>query len=270
MNIPDNYTATNKDAWNKRTTVHIDSSFYDVPGFMQGKSSLNTTELALLGDVMGKTILHLQCHFGMDSLSLARMGATVTGIDLSDKSIDKARAMNEELGLDATFICSDIYDLPQALQGQFDLVFTSYGVIGWLPDLQKWGKIIDHFLKPGGKFIMVEFHPVVWIFNNDFTKIQYSYFNKEAIIDDSNGTYTDRNAPISYREISWNHSLDEVFNGLFQNNMMLTGFREYDFSHYNCFANMEKSAEGTYRFTDMDTLIPVMYSVTAMKANNPA
>ena len=270
MNIPNNYTATNKDAWNKRTTVHIDSSFYDVPGFMAGKSSLNETELALLGDVKGKTILHLQCHFGMDSLSLARMGAKVTGIDLSDKSIDKAKAMNDELGLDATFICSDVYDLPQVLQGQFDIVFTSYGVIGWLPDLQKWGKIIDHFLKPGGRFIMVEFHPVVWMFDNNFTKIQYSYFNKEAIIDDTTGTYTDRNAPISYQEISWNHSLDEVFNGLLQNNMMITGFREYDFSHYNCFANMEKSADGTYRFTNMDTLIPVMYSVTAIKANNPS
>ena len=116
---------------------------------------------------------------------------------------------------------------------------------------------------------MVEFHPVVWMFDNNFTKIQYSYFNKEAIIDDTTGTYTDRNAPISYQEISWNHSLDEVFNGLLQNNMMITGFREYDFSHYNCFANMEKSADGIYRFTNMDTLIPVMYSVTAMKTNNP-
>lgn len=265
MNIPQHYTETNKDAWNKRTAIHIDSSFYDVPGFKEGKSSLNETELRLLGDVCGKSILHLQCHFGLDSLSLARMGATVTGMDLSDKAIDKARELNDVLGLDATFVCCDIYELPQQLQGQFDIIFTSYGVIGWLPDLQRWGKIIDHFLKPGGQFVMAEFHPVMWMFNHDFTGIQYSYFNREAIVDDTTGTYTDRQAPITYQEISWNHSLEEVFSALLQHNMMITGFREYDFSHYNCFADMQETTPHTYQIRTHAGLLPVMYSVTAIK-----
>lgn len=265
MNVPEDYKEANKDTWNKRTSVHIDSAFYDVKGFMAGKSSLNETELALLGDVKGKSILHLQCHFGQDSLSLARMGAKVTAMDLSDKAIDKARELNEALGLDATFICCDVYNLPQHLQGQFDIVFTSYGVVGWLPDLQQWGKVIDHFLKPGGRFVMVEFHPVVWMFDNDFNKIQYSYFNREAIIDETTGTYTDRNADISYREISWNHSLDEVFGGLMQNGLSITGFKEYDFSHYNCFANMMPLENNTFQISGKEGVLPIMYSVTAVK-----
>jgi 2-polyprenyl-3-methyl-5-hydroxy-6-metoxy-1,4-benzoquinol methylase len=112
-------------------------------------------ELELLGNVKGLSILHLQCHFGQDSLSLARMGAHVTGIDLSDKAIKTAQELNAELHLNAEFICSDIYDLPQHLNKQFDIVFTSYGTIGWLPDLNKWAQIIHHFLKPEGKFIFV-------------------------------------------------------------------------------------------------------------------
>lgn len=270
MNIPPDYTAINEDAWDKRTGVHIGSEFYDIKGFMDGKTSLNETELSLLGDITGKTILHLQCHFGLDSLSLARMGAKVTGMDLSGKAIEQAKAMNDTLGLDATFICSDIYALREVLQGQFDLVFTSYGVIGWLPDLQLWGSIIDHFLKPGGRFILAEFHPVVWMFDPEFAKIQYSYFNKETIIDETTGTYTDRNAPISYKEVSWNHSLDEVFAGLLQNGLSITGFREYDFAHYNCFAHMHQVGDQQFRVTPLDGKIPLMYTLTAQKAISPA
>lgn len=265
MNIPQHYIQSNKDAWNKRTGVHIGSEFYDMKGFMAGQSSLNATELALLGDVSGKSILHLQCHFGQDSLSLARMGAKVTGIDLSDKAIAKAQELNTELGLDAQFICCDVYELPQHLARQFDIVFTSYGVIGWLPDLQRWGKLIDTFLKPGGRFVMVEFHPLVWMFDNDFTKIQYSYFNTETIVEQSSGTYTDRDADIQYEEISWNHSLDEVFAGLLQNGLTITGFREYDFSHYDCFAHTEQTGERQYIITPLGRKAPLMYSVTASK-----
>jgi 2-polyprenyl-3-methyl-5-hydroxy-6-metoxy-1,4-benzoquinol methylase len=156
MNIPQDYKAINKDAWNKRTDVHVTSDFYDVPSFLNGRNTLHETELHLLGDVQGKSILHLQCHFGLDSLSLSRMGATVIGIDLSDKAVAAAQQLSVQSGLEATFICADVYDLPNNLTGQFDIVFTSYGVIGWLPDMQKWGDVIQHFLKPNGTFILVE------------------------------------------------------------------------------------------------------------------
>jgi len=265
MNIPQDYTQTNKDAWNKRTMVHIDSEFYDVQKFMEGASSLNETELALLGDIKGKSVLHLQCHFGQDSLSLSRMGAKVTGVDLSDQAIAKAQELNTALGLDARFICCNVYDLEQHLDEQFDIIFTSYGVIGWLPDLQRWGKLLNTFLKPGGQFVMVEFHPVVWMFDKDFSRIQYDYFNTETIIEQSTGTYTDRNAPIEYEEVSWNHSLDEVFTGLLHNGLTITGFREYAFSHYNAFAGMIPAGDRKFVIEHLGHKLPMMYSVTATK-----
>src|SRR5436189_4993553 len=135
MSTQPDYVELNRRAWNMRTTYHVQSSFYHVKEFTKGESSLNAIELALLGDIKGKSILHLQCHFGQDSLSLARMGAKVTGVDLSDKSIEKAKELNKQLDLDADFICCNIYDLPNHLTKEFDIVFTSYGTIGWLPDL---------------------------------------------------------------------------------------------------------------------------------------
>ena len=146
-NLPD-YLEINKQTWNNKTEVHIDSEFYDNENFLKGKSSLNAIELKLLGDFSNKKILHLQCHFGQDSLSLARLGAKVTGVDLSDQAIEKAKEFNEKLNLDAQFICCDVYDLPNHLDEKFDIVFTSYGTIGWLPDLTKWANLVSKFLKP--------------------------------------------------------------------------------------------------------------------------
>ena len=148
---------------------------------MKGKSSLKFIEVEELGDVKGKSMLHLQCHFGQDSLSWARMGAKVTGVDFSDQAISTANLLRDELKLDAKFICSNVYDLQSKLDQKFDIVFTSYGTIGWLPDLSKWGKLISHYLKPGGTFHIVEFHTFVWMFDDDFTEFKYSYFNQGEI-----------------------------------------------------------------------------------------
>ncbi len=263
MQIPEDYLEKNRDGWNKRTSVHIGSDFYNIKDFLAGASSLNDTELELLGDIKGKSILHLQCHFGQDSLSLARMGAKVTGADLSDDAIAKARELNEQLQLDASFVCCDLYSLPQHLEGQFDIVFTSYGTIGWLPDLQRWAGVVRHFLKPGGRFVMVDFHPVVWMFNSDFDNVVYNYFNAEAIIEQSQGSYTDRDAPIVYEEIGWNHSLAELFGALLQNGLRIGDFREYDYSNYNCFAHMEQTEQGKYRIKPMGNKLPLMYAIVA-------
>jgi SAM-dependent methyltransferase len=186
------YFSANKDLWNKRTIIHKDSTFYDVAGFKAGKNVLTPIELTELGVVQGKNLLHLQCHFGMDSLNWARLGAHVTGIDLSDEAIKEAKKLNDELKMNAKFICCNIYDLhPQNIEsskilpfgddsgGTFDIVFTSYGVIGWLPDLDKWAEIISYYLKPGGTFYMAEFHPVIWMFDDDFKEIKYCYENRE-------------------------------------------------------------------------------------------
>ncbi|MBP6586250.1 MAG: class I SAM-dependent methyltransferase, partial [Flavobacterium sp.] len=233
-NLPD-YININKETWNKKTAVHIASDFYNNEAFLNGKSSLNHFEIDLLGDVSQKKILHLQCHFGQDTLSLARLGAKVTGIDFSDQAIEKAKEYSKQLDLDATFICCDVYDTPNYLDEKFDIVFTSYGTIGWLPDMDKWAAVVSHFLKPEGKFVFVDFHPVVWMFDDDFKEVFYNYFKSEPIIEEETGTYADKKASLIQKTISWNHSISEVVNALIENGLTIHLLNEYDYSPYNCF-----------------------------------
>jgi len=178
----DEYLRNNRELWNEITPIHAQSKFYDVEGFKKGSSSmLYPVEFEEMGDVSGKSLLHLQCHFGMDTLSWARLGAKVTGVDFSDKSIDLARSLSDELGIEADFVCCNIYDLPAKLSERFDIVYTSGGVLCWLPDLKKWAEIISHFLKPGGFFYILEGHPFSCVFDDspDATelKVKYPYFH---------------------------------------------------------------------------------------------
>ncbi len=265
MNEQAGYLAVNRKLWDERTKHHVDSDFYDTASFIKGKSTLNDIELVLLGDVRGKSILHLQCHFGQDTLSLARMGAKVTGVDFSTEAINKARALNEELNLDAQFVCTDIYELPGVLQEQFDIVFTSYGTIGWLPDMAKWAGIVSQYMKQGGKFLIAEFHPVVWMFDNDLKEIKFSYFNKEVIEEVEYGTYADKDAPIVMDCISWNHDLAEVMQSLINAGLRVTSFNEYDYSPYNCFNNVIEVAPGKYQVKGMEGKLPMVYAIGADK-----
>ena len=261
----ENYLELNKESWNKRTAHHVTSDFYAMDAFKEGKTTLMNIELGLLGDVKGKRILHLQCHFGQDSLSLARMGAKVTGIDLSDKAIETARALNTELNLDAEFIVSDVFDLPNNLEGEFDIVFTSYGTIGWLPDMNKWGGIINHFLKPEGKFVFVEFHPNVWMYDDDFTHVKYNYFKDDAIVEEEQGTYADKEADVTFKYVCWNHGLSEVMTGLLTNGLSINNFKEYNYSPYDCFAHTEKTGEYKYQIIAFGNKMPLCYSIVASK-----
>lgn len=260
-----NYIDINKKLWNQKTEIHYDSDFYDVDSFIKGKDSLNPIEIGLLGKIKGKRILHLQCHFGQDTISLARHGALPTGIDFSENAIKKAKKLNESLGTNAKFIKSDIYKLPEVLDEKFDIVFTSYGVIGWLPEMNKWADIINHFLKPGGEFIMVEFHPVIWMFSNDFKQIEFSYMDPEPIIEELEGTYTDRNAQIKEKSVSWNHGLSTVLDSLIKSGLVITDFKEYNYSPYDCFNNTIKTDDGNYKIKGLEDKIPMVYSVKAKK-----
>src|SRR5690606_29156429 len=232
--------------------------------------SLNQIELDLLKDIKGKSILHLQCHFGQDSISLARMGAKVTAVDFSDKAIDAAKELCTKLGVDVNFLCSDIYELPHILDGQFDIVFTSYGTIGWLPDLQKWAKVVSHYLKNKGEFIFVEFHPVVWMFDDDFSTASYSYFNTGPIVENESGTYADRNAEIQAQNIAWNHGMAEVMQALIDNNLQLRFLEEYDYSPYNCFRHTEEFEPGKFRIRHLQNKLPMLFDLKALKTDNPS
>ena len=265
MKDQSNYIALNKNVWNNKTEVHIASDFYDMKGFIEGKSSLNSIELELLSDISNKKILHLQCHFGQDTMTFARMGAQATGIDFSEKAIEKATEFSKQLNLDTTFICCDIYEAPKCLNEQFDIVFTSYGTIGWFPDLDKWAKVVSHFLKPGGKFIMADFHPVVWMYDNDFKEVFYSYFNIEQIVEDESGTYADRYSEIEAKTITWNHPISEILNALITNGIELNSFNEYDYSPYNCFNNTEEFEPNKFRIKTFGNKIPMVYSIKGTK-----
>lgn len=243
VNTESDFLEINRKSWNNRVDVHLKSDFYDIKGFLKGESSLNDIELNLLGDIKGKSILHLQCHFGQDSISLSRLGANVTGVDLSDRAIDNAKRLAGEANVNATFICCDIYDLPAYLNEQFDIVFTSYGVIGWLPDMDKWAKIISSYLKPDGKFVFVEFHPIVWMFDDDFKSIEYNYFNSGAIQEIQEGTYTDGENGLLQEYVTWNHS----------------------FSPYNCFSQTVEFEPNKYRIKHLSNNIPMVYSIVATK-----
>jgi len=265
MQIYQSYFEENRQAWNKRTAVHKDSAFYDLASFKNGKSSLNKIELEELGDVSGRSLLHLQCHFGMDTMSWAREGATCVGVDLSDEAISLAREINSELNLGTEFICCNVYDLKEKLDKKFDIVFTSYGTIGWLPDLDAWAAIIAHFLKPGGTFYIADFHPVLWMMDEHFGQVKYNYFNTAVITEEISGTYTDRAANIRSIEHGWNHPFSEMINALLKHGLQITQFNEFAYSPYNCFNNLEQGSDGMWRIKGMDEKMPVMYSVKAVK-----
>ena len=258
---PENAFAANRALWDARAELHYTSAFYDVDGFLNGKSTLNSMELDLLGDVKGCDLLHLQCHFGQDTLSLARMGARVTGLDLSPVALAKAHELAGRCGLKADFIESNVIHFREELVGRFDIVFTSYGTIGWLPDLEPWAANVARYLKPGGRFVMAEFHPVLWMFDNDFTRVAYSYFNREAIIENEVGTYAVRNAPVQLASYSWNHPTADVLNALIGNGLRLEAFREIDRSPYDCFRNTVPTGDGNHFIKGMEGKLPMVYAL---------
>ena len=266
MNSEKDYQQANKELWNERTSFHLTSDFYNQNNFIKTRQSLKSIELNLLGNIKRKSVLHLQCHFGQDTISLGEMGADATGVDFSENAIRAAKEIAEKLDVSARFICSDVYSLPSHLDEKFDIVFTSYGVIGWLPDLERWAACIAHFLKPGGKLVFAEFHPFVWMFDENFSRVTYNYFKDEAILENEKGTYADADADIELKSVSWNHSISEVLTALISNGLTITHFQEYNYSPYKNFKNMEEIEKGKYIITKLGNKIPLIYALVAEKS----
>ena len=216
MGTNKHYFKTNRNTWNKKVKIHSKSDMYDIEAFKKGKTSLMPYELKALKNVRGKTLLHLQCHFGQDTLSWSREGAKCVGIDLSDEGIKLANDLNKELGLNAEFVCCNVLNTSQFVKETFDIVFTSYGVIGWLPDLKPWGKMIAERLNSGGVFYMVEFHPIVWMFDyvGGKPEMKYGYMQDAVIYEEYEGTYANQDSKMISKEYGWNHGLSEVVNAL--------------------------------------------------------
>lgn len=254
----------NRQNWNERTAVHVDSDFYELEAFRNGKNVLRQLELEELGEVRGKSLLHLQCHFGMDTLSWARLGAKVTGIDFADAAITQAKNLAAELDIPAQFILSDVYNAPAVHQEKYDIVFTSYGTIGWLPDLDKWASVIKHFLKPGGTFYIAEFHPTIWMFDDKFEKIIYSYFNNGPDYEVIEGTYADPEAGISGGNYIWSHPLSEVVMALKNAGLEIEFLHEHNYINWNCLSGLEEIGPYQYILPKWGHKVPYMYSIKAV------
>ena len=261
----EDYLKINRQTWNKEVPVHVESAFYDNKAFIEGKSSLNEIELSLLDKINGSSVLHLQCHFGQDTISLDRLGARALGVDFSEKAIDAAEQLAAKTNSSARFLCSDIYQLPEVLEDKFDVVYTTYGTIGWLPDIKRWANVVAHFLKPGGELIFVEFHPVVWMFDDSFQEIKYAYFKKDEIIETEEVTYADQQTPLKQETVTWNHGLAEVIGALLDEGLVLEFFDEYDYSPYDCFSGTVEVEPGKFRIKALDDKLPMVYTLKARK-----
>lgn len=257
--------AINLKTWNTKVSIHAESEFYDLKSFKKGKSSLNKYELHALDNVADKAILHLQCHFGQDTLSLARMGAKCTGVDISNEGIKLAKQLNKELGYEASFVCCNVLDTSKYISEKFDIVFTSYGTIGWLPDLEPWAKMISERLKPGGFFYIVEFHPITWMFDYTVSPpvMKYNYLQKEAVYEEYEGTYADSNSSMISKEYGWNHSLGDVISSLSKAGLHIEYLRERDASPYDIFPGLIKNEEELFELSNK--MYPLIFEVKAIK-----
>ena len=263
----DERLAINRNNWNERTPVHAASAFYDVESFKKGRITLNEIELREVGDVSGKTLLHLQCHFGIDTMSWSRLGAKATGVDFSNTAIDLARALNDEVGANTRFIRSDVYALPQVLDEEFDVVFTSIGVLSWLPDLDRWASVIHRFLRPGGTFYILDKHPVMGMFKQSEAgeiRPASNYFSHERFFEGSRPTYTDGH-PIASPTYEWQHSLGEIVTALTKSGLSIQHLHEFHVSAYQVFPSMTRHNDGWWRFPEHNDYFPQLFSIKAVK-----
>ncbi|MFX1582696.1 MAG: class I SAM-dependent methyltransferase [Promethearchaeota archaeon] len=264
----DDYYETNKRRWDELVAIHAQSEEYDLKGFLEGKSSLHQVELDALGDVSGKTLLHLQCHFGLDTISWTRLGATATGVDFSDTAIELAQELAKLVGADTQFICSNLYDLPKIHQKQYDIVFTSFGVLCWLADITGWAEVVAHFLKPRGTFLIVEGHPFFWVFDNDHPtdlKIKYSYWHSdEPLSYDEPGTYIDTDMKlINTKSYEWAHTVSDILNAIIQAGLVISEVYEFPHLPWKPIPFAKKHQDGEWRL-DGD-LLPLSWSIKAVK-----
>jgi len=264
------YLDTNQQLWNAWTSLHETSDFYDLPGFKAGKSSLRPIERAELTDVAGRSLLHLQCHFGLDTLSWARKGALVTGVDFSDQSIALAQSLSTQFGIPATFVCSNVEHLPEVLSGQFEIVFSSYGVLPWLHDLRRWAEVIDHFLKPGGIFYLVDDHPFMRTLSTnqagELTVANPYFFSEQPSRIEARGSYAapgDEQMPLREWYI-WNHSLGEILGALIGAGLRIEFLHEFPFAMRAKFPGMQRGDDGAWRFSTRSEF-PLLFSLQARK-----
>lgn len=270
IELKDNkYFKTNLNRWNELVEINARSRLYDLDGFKSGKISLLPIELEELGVVAGKSLLHLQCHLGLDTLSWARLGANVTGVDFSDKAIALAKELSKKLGIPARFIEVNLYDIPKILNEKFDIVFTSYGTICWLPDLVEWAQIINKYLKSGGIFYIIDGHPFGFIIDEkqEPFKVGFNYFsNGKPVFFGEGDAYADPLADLKNQaSYQWDHPMSEIINAIINAHLEIQFLHEFPFTFHKIHPKMKRREDGYYEFLNLKYSVPMMFSIKAYK-----
>jgi SAM-dependent methyltransferase len=250
----------NRLAWNEMAEVHYRHPDYLVREFLEGRSTLKSVELAEIGDVRGKALLHLFCQFGLDTLSWVRQGAIVTGVDISDTSIRLANELKEKAGLAAEFIHSDVLELIGTIDRTFDIVFQSYGTLCWIADVNRWAQVIVHHLKPGGIFYIIDGHPITHIYQVE----NGSYFDTHPERYSNAKDYCDRSYVIRNELVEWQHTLSSTINALIRAGLTIEFVNEFDKGFDR--ANDDWYQENSYWYPPTGpSRYPLMFSLRARK-----
>ena len=266
------YIEANRAHWDEVAPLHAASDYYDVASFRAGKSPLHSIELDEVGDVSGKSLLHLQCHFGMDTLAWARLGATVTGVDFSGTAIKTARGLADDMGIAARFVEASIYDLPGVLSRSFDVVFASYGVLCWIPDFPAWARVAAGFVKPGGMFYLLDGHPLFGAMDDApgaYLRLKYDYLasGRPQPYPPGDGSYAARDAKLQHnRTFEFTHDLGEVVTSLIEAGLQIDFLHEFPLSGWQALPEMQKADDGFYHLPPGAPQIPFLYSVRAHKS----
>ena len=259
----------NRAWWDEKVALHADSAFYDLEGVRAGASALDPIERAEVGDVRGQSVLHLQCHFGLGSLSLARCGARVTGVDFSATAIELARRLAAEFGLDARFVCCDLAEVPHRVRDTFDVVFTSYGVLSWLPDLAGWAAVVADALRPGGRFHLIELHPAACMFDDESAdpRLRYPYFRgPEPIRTERPGTYAVPSAETVHQvTYAWPAAISDVLSALLDAGLRVEAFREFTSCHEQLRPWLVPTPDGSWGTPPELPAVPLVYAVRATR-----
>ncbi|MGW8974141.1 class I SAM-dependent methyltransferase [Streptomyces platensis] len=268
----EDWREANRARWDERVALHTASDFYDQDTFRRARDVLRDFEAAEVGDVTGRSLLHLQCHFGQDTLSWAHRGAArVVGLDFSEPAIDTARALAAELGYGpdrAAFVAADVYDAAEAVpDAAYDIVYTGIGALNWLPDLERWADTAASLVAPGGFLYLAEFHPLCDALDDETgSRIVHDYFRRDAWVDEVPGSYTDFGAPtVNNRSVEWQHPLGDVVSALAATGLRIDFLHEHDKTMFPRFTALSRSGDGYHRFPADRPRIPLMYSLRATR-----
>ncbi len=263
------FVRTNRDLWDEWAEINYRSKYYDVDGFKAKRPPLDAIVRTSLGTLTDTRVLHLQCHFGMDTIRLAEAGADVVGVDFSPKAIALARELAFEVGSPARFIESDILALTDVLDEEFDCVFASYGVVQWLPALDRWASVIARFLIPGGRFVLADSHPTMMMFDGetDAPRVAYGYFHTPAPLrfEPRIGNYADPGATYTSTEHSWQHSMSDIVMALIGAGLRIDELREYPYSTWRALNYLVESEPERWTTPPGVPELPLSFSLRASK-----